>query len=81
MTRQAVTKHLRVLERARLVYGTRAGRESLFALDPQPLDELKRYLDRVSADWDQALSRLKLFVEKDSEDKTTNEDKAGADKE
>jgi DNA-binding transcriptional ArsR family regulator len=63
LTRQAITKHLRVLERARIVHGVRAGRESLFALDPKPMEELKEYLDLVSAQWDQALGRLKSFVE------------------
>lgn len=63
LTRQAVTKHLRVLERARVVHCTRAGRESRFTLDPQPLDELRQYLDRVSRQWDDALSRRKAFVE------------------
>jgi DNA-binding transcriptional ArsR family regulator len=63
LTRQAITKHLRVLERAEIVHSVRTGRESLFALDPEPMDDLKKYLDRVSAQWDQALSRLRVFVE------------------
>jgi DNA-binding transcriptional ArsR family regulator len=63
LTRQAITKHLRVLERARIVRNVRKGRESLFEFDPQPIDELKRYLDLVSKQWDQALARLKSFVE------------------
>jgi DNA-binding transcriptional ArsR family regulator len=63
LTRQAITKHLRVLERARIVHGIRVGRESLFALDPAPMNELREYLNRVSQQWDQALSRLKAFVE------------------
>ncbi len=63
LTRQAITKHLRVLERAEIVHSVRTGRESLFALDPEPMDELKKYLDRVSGQWDQALSRLKALVE------------------
>jgi DNA-binding transcriptional ArsR family regulator len=63
LTRQAITKHLRVLERARIVHGIRAGRESLFELDPRPMKELREYLDLVSAQWDQALGRLKSFVE------------------
>jgi DNA-binding transcriptional ArsR family regulator len=63
LTRQAITKHLRVLERARIVHGVRAGRESLFELDPKPMEELKEYLEMVSAQWDQALGRLKTFVE------------------
>jgi DNA-binding transcriptional ArsR family regulator len=63
LTRQAITKHLRVLERARIVHGVRAGRESLFELDLKPIEDLKQYLDMVSAQWDQALGRLKSFVE------------------
>ncbi len=63
LTRQAVTKHLRVLEKAGIVRCRRAGRESLFALDPAPIDELRQYLDHVSEEWDEALKRLKLFVE------------------
>ena len=63
LTRQAITKHLRVLERARLVHGVRTGRESLFELDPKPMDELKEYLSLVSEQWDHALGRLKAFVE------------------
>lgn len=63
LTRQAITKHLRVLEEAGLVHGTRRGRESLFAFHPEPLEELKRYLDLVSEQWDRTLARLKSFVE------------------
>jgi DNA-binding transcriptional ArsR family regulator len=63
LTRQAITKHLRVLERARIVHGVRTGRESLFELDPKRIDELKEYLDLVSAQWDQALGRLRSAVE------------------
>jgi len=63
LTRQAVTKHLRVLERVRIVHGTRAGRESLFAFDPRPVIEMKEYLELVSQQWDVALARLKKFVE------------------
>jgi len=63
MTRQAITKHLRVLESAGIVHSVRAGRESLFEFDPQPMNELQEYLGRVSAQWDQVLSRLKSLVE------------------
>ena len=63
LTRQAVTKHLRVLEDAGLVRSLKVGRESRFAYQPEPLDEARRYLDAVSAQWDGALSRLKAFVE------------------
>jgi DNA-binding transcriptional ArsR family regulator len=65
LTRQAVTKHLRVLERVRIVHGMREGRESLFQFDPQPVIEMKDYLEQVSKQWDGALARLKSFVESD----------------
>ncbi len=63
VSRQAITKHLHVLESAGIVHGVRVGRESLFEFSPQPIDEIKNYLDLVSAQWDQALDRLKSFVE------------------
>ena len=63
LTRQAVTKHLRVLERAGLVSSARIGRESRFAYEQKPVDEAKTYLDAVSVRWDAALSRLRSLVE------------------
>jgi DNA-binding transcriptional ArsR family regulator len=63
LTRQAITKHLHVLEEAGFVRCVHTGRESLFKFDPQPIGEIKEYLDFVSGQWDQALSRLKSFVE------------------
>lgn len=63
LTRQAITKHLRVLERAGIVHSVRTGRENLFEFNPQPIEELKSYLNLVSRQWDQALARLKSFVE------------------
>ena len=63
LTRQAITKHLRVLESAGIVHSVRTGRESRFEFDPQPMEGIKQYLDFVSEQWDQALSRLKSFVE------------------
>jgi len=63
VSRQAVTKHLRVLEGAGLVRCLRQGRESSWELQPRKLDEAKRYLDRIGHEWDLALARLKAFVE------------------
>jgi len=63
LTRQAVTKHLRVLENAGIVHSVQRGRESRFALDPGPIDDLRAYLDEVSGQWDHALARLKKFAE------------------
>ena len=63
LTRQAITKHLRVLEAVGIVHSVRAGRESLFEFDAKPIKEIKEYLAVVSEQWDQALARLKSFVE------------------
>jgi DNA-binding transcriptional ArsR family regulator len=63
VTRQAVTKHLHVLEEAGLVRGMRRGRESLWEPEPRRLEEARRYLDLISKQWDQALGRLKTLVE------------------
>ena len=63
LTRQAVTKHLRVLEDAGMVRSHRVGRESRFTLEPKPLDDIRAYLDIVSRQWDDALARLKAFAE------------------
>jgi len=63
VTRQAVTKHLRVLEGAGIVHSLHKGRETLFEFDPEPIESAKDYLDQVSEQWDQALARLKAFVE------------------
>src|SRR5262245_41630461 len=65
VTRQAVTKHLRVLENAGLVQSEWSGRELRFAFNPKPLDEAKQYLDAVGQQWEDALGWLKAFVEKE----------------
>ena len=63
VTRQAITKHLRLMERARLVSCKRQGRERVWTVNEGSVNEARRYLDRVSAQWDQALHRLKKTVE------------------
>jgi len=64
LTRQAVTKHLQVLEQAGIVRNMRLGRESLFELDTKPIEQVRDFLDQVSKDWDDALARLKAHVER-----------------
>lgn len=64
LTRQAMTKHLRVLEDAGIVRSVRVGRESQFAMQPKPLAEARGWLDEISRQWDDALLRLKAFVER-----------------
>ncbi|HEY5829255.1 MAG: ArsR/SmtB family transcription factor [Hyphomicrobiaceae bacterium] len=62
LTRQAVTKHLRVLEGAGVVRSVRVGRESLFELEPRSIEDVRQYLDEVSRQWDDALARLKSHL-------------------
>jgi len=62
LTRQAVTKHLRVLEAAGVVRASRSGRESRLALQPKAIMDAQTYLEHVSRQWDTALVRLKALV-------------------
>src|SRR4030088_2619693 len=59
LTRQAASKHLRVLQGAGVVRAARVGRERRFALDPKPIVDAQTYLEHVSRQWDNALARLK----------------------
>jgi DNA-binding transcriptional ArsR family regulator len=68
LTRQAVSKHLRVLENVGFVRGVRVGRERRYAFKPEPIEEIRNYLGVVSKQWDDALSRLKALVEDQSPD-------------
>lgn len=63
VSRQAITKHLRVMERAGLVHSTRRGRERVWQLRQRRLDEARHYLEQISQQWDEALNRLRMFVE------------------
>lgn len=63
VSRQAVTKHLEVLAGAGLIRDTRKGRERIWAIDRARFAEAHDYLDRISRQWDAALTRLKVFVE------------------
>jgi DNA-binding transcriptional ArsR family regulator len=68
VSRQSITKHLRVLARAGLVRGFRKGRERCFALRPEPLDRARESLERISRQWDVALNRLKTTLEQENPD-------------
>jgi DNA-binding transcriptional ArsR family regulator len=58
ITRQAVSKHLVALRRARLVRAARAGRERRYALDTKALAEVSEWVELVGAEWDARLRRL-----------------------
>ena len=63
VTRQAVTKHLRVLEGAGLARSQRHGRECTWRLERRRFEEARGYLDSISKQWDESLERLRNFVE------------------
>jgi DNA-binding transcriptional ArsR family regulator len=58
ISRQAVAKHLAGLRAARLVRAERAGRETLYSLDPEPLTDAADWMARVGAEWDSRLADL-----------------------
>jgi DNA-binding transcriptional ArsR family regulator len=64
ITRQAITKHLRMMESARLVRGRIQGRESVWQLQQKRLAEVQRHIQMISAQWDETLARLKALVER-----------------
>lgn len=62
-TRQAVAKHLAVLDRAGLVEGRRQGREVRYAVRPEPLSQAAGAMTRVAAQWDERLQAIKRIAE------------------
>jgi DNA-binding transcriptional ArsR family regulator len=70
VTRQAIVKHLQVLEGARLVTHEKRGREVLYSLDARRLSEARVFLDGISAGWDRAIERLRRMVEEDPSQKS-----------
>jgi len=63
VTRQGITKHLRVMERSGLAHSKRRGRQSVWEVDLRRVAEGQRYLQQISTEWDKALARLRAFVE------------------
>ena len=64
VTRQAITKHLRVMERARILRSERSGRERRWRIEQRRLAEARHYLEIIAKQWEGALGRLKAFAEK-----------------
>jgi DNA-binding transcriptional ArsR family regulator len=64
LTRQAVTKHLAVLAGAGLARNVKVGRERLWEFEPNQMAEARRSLEIIAAQWDSALEKLKLAVER-----------------
>jgi DNA-binding transcriptional ArsR family regulator len=63
MTRQAVTKHLSMLESSGLLQATRSGRERIYRFVPARVQQAQHYLEQVAAQWDEAIDRLRAHVE------------------
>ena len=65
VSRQAVSKHLGALEGAGLVRSARDGRERIWSVRPQRIEEAQRWLEEISREWDSAIERLRILVEAD----------------
>jgi DNA-binding transcriptional ArsR family regulator len=63
VSRQAIVKHLQVLEDAGLVSSAKRGRDVLYALETDRIDDARAFLDGISASWDRAIDRLRRLVE------------------
>lgn len=68
-TRQAVAKHLAVLDRVGLVEGLRTGREVRYSVKPEHLDVAVKAMARVAARWDARLERIKRMAEREARNK------------
>ncbi len=64
VTRQAIAKHLQVLEGAGLVSHEKRGREVLYSLEARRLEEARAFIEAVSRNWDRRIERLRSQVEK-----------------
>jgi DNA-binding transcriptional ArsR family regulator len=63
VSRQAATKHLLLMEAVGLVSSQRHGRERIWRVQPKPLTDASDYLTALSQRWDQAVDRLRAYVE------------------
>jgi DNA-binding transcriptional ArsR family regulator len=63
VTRQAVAKHLAVLEGAQLVEAQRAGRTTRFHATPEPLSDAIAWMAEVGGRWDERLARLRIAAQ------------------
>ncbi len=65
MSLNAVSKHIRVLERGRLVRRRRAGREQFLTIDPKPLDDAAAWIEAQRAAWTARLDALDALLKSD----------------
>ncbi len=74
ITRQAVTRHVKTLEDAGLILGSRQGREHRYRVDLEPIDQAGQWLDARARSWDKALSRLARYLETTVDDPARTRD-------
>ncbi|WP_322780647.1 metalloregulator ArsR/SmtB family transcription factor [Frankia sp. Cas4] len=67
VSRQAVAKHLQVLDRAGLVTGNRSGREVQYEVQPRALDEAARWMAGMATEWHYRLQVIKRLAETQEE--------------
>lgn len=62
----AISKHLKVLEGAKLIRRQKMGREYMIRLHPQPLRDAYKYIENYKKDWSRQLDALEKFLERNS---------------
>lgn len=70
ISRTAIAKHLHILSEAKLISGRKEGREKIYHLQPEPLEELQQWLSYYNQFWNNKLSMLKHVVENNGESET-----------
>lgn len=66
VSRPAVSQHLRVLKDAGLVFDTKQGTRRLYQIDPEGIDNIRKYFDRF---WNRALEAFKETAERHKEER------------
>ena len=69
MTQPAVSKHLRILRKSKLVTVKKSGREQIYSLNAEPLRDIDAWIKQYESFWDQQLQSFKEYVEKDKGEK------------
>ena len=66
VSRPAVSQHLRVLKDAGLVFDTKQGTRRLYQIDPEGVDNIRKYFDQF---WNRALAAFKEAADRPEEDR------------
>ena len=77
LSRPAVSKHLSILRRSRLVSAKKQGRERLYILNAEPLREVEAWVKQYEVFWDQQLQSFKDYVESETKKEDSDASKKG----